>query len=87
MRAEFLNEIHDVQILRTFRLVRGLISVLRNVSAAGTFPFSFDLVGSCEKPQNVLRMSSEGHQKVLRKYIAYLYIYFKYILVSTKRKH
>ena len=47
MRAEFLNEIHDVQILRTFRLVRGLISVLRNVSAAGTFPFSFYLVGSC----------------------------------------
>ena len=49
MRVEFLNEIHDVQILRTFRLVRGLISVLRNVLAAGTFPFSFDLVGSCEE--------------------------------------
>ena len=46
MRAEFLNEIHDVQILRTFRLVRGLISVLQNLWSGEETPLS---ISSCRE--------------------------------------
>ena len=46
MPAKFLNEIHDFQILSIFCLVRGQISFLRNVLAAGSFPFLVKVVGS-----------------------------------------
>ena len=43
MCTAFLTEIHDCQIHSIFCLVREPISILRNVSAAGSFCFPFEL--------------------------------------------
>ena len=47
MCVNFLNEIHAFIIVHIFYLVRELISVLWNISAAVTFPFLFELVRRC----------------------------------------
>ena len=54
MRTDFPNNIHACHILSTFYGVRAPISVLRNISAAGSFLIPFQVTGSCgyERHQN-----------------------------------
>ena len=49
MGTEF-TELHDLEILSTYCLIRAPISVLRNVLAAGSFLIPFQVVGGCKDP-------------------------------------